>query len=210
MKLIDHSILLFGNHDLRTINSRKTLEKIMGYENATFSFDLNGYHFIILSTDINENVNIDKAEVNKLLKIIDGATEKEIKALFKTQFVSESEIEWLKNDLKKNNLPCIIFSHFGIAEDNQEGNYWFSKAPELGLLGNRRHIIDIINKDDNIIAIFTAHQHWTKKIAEDGKNYYILGSLTENINNDGVPDGVYFIVELDGEKIKVIERHIRL
>ena len=182
----------------------------MEYENATFSFDLNGYHFIILSTDINENINIDKAEINKLLKTIDGATEKEIRSLFKTQFISDSEVKWLKNDLERNNLPCVIFSHFGIAEDNQEGNYWFSKAPELGLLGNRKRIKDIINKDDNIIGIFTAHQHWTKKINEDGKNYYILGSLTENINNDGVPDGVYFEVKLEGRNVEVIEKHIRV
>lgn len=40
-------IHLFGNHDLRTINSRKKLEEIMGYENATFSFNLFGYHFVI-------------------------------------------------------------------------------------------------------------------------------------------------------------------
>ena len=34
--------------------------------------------------------------------------------------------------------------------------------------------------------------------------------MTENINNDGVPDGVYFIVEIDKNKINVIEKHIRL
>ena len=162
------------------------------------------------SFDHNENVHIDKEEVKKLMKLIDGVTEEEINALFKTQFVSDSEIKWLKNDLEKNNLPCVIFSHFGIAEDNQEGNYWFSEAPELGLLGNRKQIKDIINKDDNIIGIFTAHQHWTKKITEDGKNYYILGALTENINNDGVPDGVYFEVNLEEKNVEVIERHIKI
>ena len=210
MKLKDHSIHLFGNHDLRTINSRKTLEEIMGYENATFSFDLNGYHFVMLSTDTNENVDIDKEEINKLLKTVDGSTEKEVKSLFKTQYVSDREIEWLKNDLNNNKLPCIIFSHFGIAEDNQEGNYWFSKAPELGLLSNRKQIKDIINEDENVIGVFTAHQHWTKKITEDGKDYYILGSLTENINNDGVPDGVYFEVNLEEKNVEVLEKHIKI
>ena len=34
--------------------------------------------------------------------------------------------------------------------------------------------------------------------------------MTKNINNDGIPDGVYFIVEFDGKKLEVIERHIRL
>lgn len=112
--------------------------------------------------------------------------------------------------MKKNNLPCLIFTHFGIAEDEQNGNFWFEIEPEAGLLGNRKQVKDIINNDKNVIGIFTAHQHWTKRITENGKNYYILGSLTENINNDGVPDGVYFEVELNGRNVKVIEKHIQI
>lgn len=34
--------------------------------------------------------------------------------------------------------------------------------------------------------------------------------MTENINGDGIPDGVYFIVNYDGKNIEVIEKHIRL
>ena len=73
--------------------------------------------------------------------------------------------------MKKNNLPCLIFTHFGIAEDEQNGNFWFEIEPEAGLLGNRKQIKDIINNDENIIGVFTAHQHWTKIITENGKNY---------------------------------------
>ena len=112
--------------------------------------------------------------------------------------------------MNKNKLPCLIFTHFGLAEDKQVGNYWFEMEPEVGLLGNRQIIKDIIKKDDNIIAIFSAHQHWTKTIDEEGKRYYILGSISENINNDGIPDGVYFEVNLEGKKINVKEHHIKI
>ena len=44
----------------------------------------------------------------------------------------------------------------------------------------------------------------------EGILYYVLGSMTENINNDGNPDGVYFIVEFDGENLDVAEKHIKL
>ena len=60
---------VIGNHDLRTINSRKVLEDIMEYKNATFSFDLDGYHFIILSTDVMENVNIENSVLNRYKNI---------------------------------------------------------------------------------------------------------------------------------------------
>lgn len=183
---------VIGNHDLRTMNSRKELEKIMKYENATFSFNLNDYHFIILTTDIREDLGGD-----------DGG-------IYKAQCMSEEEINWLKEDLTKNNLPCIIFTHFGLAEDKQIGNYWFEQNSECGLMNNRQEIKEIIKLDDNIIGIFSGHQHWTKKLREDGKNYYVVGSLTDNVDMLGTPDGIYLEVELEDRNIKIQEEHIKV
>lgn len=181
-----------GNHDLRTMNSRKELQKIMNYEDATFSFDFNDYHFIILTTDIREDLGGD-----------DGG-------IYKAQCMSEKEIDWLKKDLEKNKLPCIIFTHFGLAEDKQIGNYWFEKNPEAGLMNNRQKVKNIIKCDNNVIAIFSGHQHWTKKLQEEGKNYYVVGSLTENVDMLGVPDGIYLEVELKDRNVKIIEKHIKV
>ena len=49
-----------------------------------------------------------------------------------------------------------------------------------------------------------------KKIEENGIDYYMIGSLTENINGDGIPDGVYFEVDIDNENVKVIEKHLSI
>ncbi len=77
-------------------------------------------------------------------------------------------------------------------------------------MNNRKEIKNIIKNDKNIIAIFSGHQHWTKQLKEDGKSYYILGSLTENIDMKGLPDGVYLEVELENNSIKIKEKHIKL
>ena len=183
---------VIGNHDLRTMNSREELEKIMGYENATFSFNLKGYHFVILTTDIREDLGGN-----------DGG-------VYKAQCMSKKDIKWLKKDLDKNELPCVIFTHFGLAEDKQIGNYWFEKKPEDGLMYNRKEIKNIIKNNNHVIAIFNGHQHWTKQLKEDGKNYYIVGSLTENIDMKGIPDGVYLEVELEDKNVKIKENHIKL
>ena len=116
----------------------------------------------------------------------------------------------LKKDLDKNELPCIIFTHFGLAEDRQIGNYWFEKNPEDGLMSNRKEVKKIIKSDENIIAIFNGHQHWTKQLKEDGKVYYIVGSLTDNVDMQGIPDGVYLEVELQNRNVKIIEKHIQV
>lgn len=181
-----------GNHDLRSMSSRNEVEQIMGYEHSTFSFDINELHVVILGTYVNNDIGTESG------------------GIFKTQYLSKEDLNWLKEDLEKNNLPTIIFTHFGVAEDNMKGNWWFESCPEHALLGNRKELKEILKKDKNIIAVFSGHQHWTKTIIEDGISYYIVGSMTENINNDGVPDGVYYIVEFDGEKIKVIKNNIRL
>ncbi|MCI8291720.1 MAG: hypothetical protein HFJ32_01430 [Clostridia bacterium] len=183
---------VMGNHDLRTMNSRQELEKIMGYENATFSFNLKGYHFIILTTDIREDLGGE-----------DGG-------IYKAQCISKKEINWLKEDLAKNRLPCIIFTHFGLAEDKQMGNYWFEKNPENGLMNNRQEVKEIIKLDNNVIAIFNGHQHWNKQLIEDGKNYYVVGSLTDNTDMLGIPDGIYLEIELEDRNIKIKEKHIKV
>lgn len=183
---------VLGNHDLRTMNARKELEKIMGVRNATFSFDLNGYHFIILTTDIREDLGRSYA------------------GIYKAQYMSKNEIEWLKEDLLKNELPCILFTHFGLAEDKQIGNYWFENDPQAGLMSNRKVVKEIIKVDDNIIAVFNGHQHWTKRLKEDKINYYVVGSLIDNIDMLGIPDGIYLKVELEDKNIKIKEEHVKI
>ena len=126
------------------------------------------------------------------------------------QFISDEDLRWLENDLINTNIPVLIFTHFGIAEDDMKGNWWFEKNPDHALLGNRKEVKEIFKNNSNILGVFSGHQHWTKRLNENGINYYVLGSLTENINDDGIPDGVYFEIDLDGNNINVIEKHLKL
>lgn len=181
-----------GNHDLRSMQNREEVEQIMGYENSTFSVDINGYHLIFLALTINTQIGT-----------VESGNQK-------TRRISKEDLEWLKSDLKMNSLPCFVFTHYGIAEDEMKGNWWFNECPNSALLENRKEVKDILNNDNHLLAVFSGHQHWTKKTIENGINYYIVGSLTENINNDGIPDGVYLEIDVEQNKLKVNECHIRL
>ena len=77
-------------------------------------------------------------------------------------------------------------------------------------MNNRQEVKEIIKLDDNVIAIFNGHQHWTKQIIEDGKSYYVVGSLTDNIDMLGIPDGIYLEIELEDRNIKIKEKHIKV
>ena len=72
---------LAGNHDLRSMSSRKEVEQVMGYEHSTFSMDLLGYHFVFLGLDVNTNLGVESG------------------GIFKTQFISNEDLKWLKRDL---------------------------------------------------------------------------------------------------------------
>lgn len=77
-------------------------------------------------------------------------------------------------------------------------------------MNNRQEVKEIIKSDDNVIAIFNGHQHWTKQLKEDGKNYYVVGSLTDNMDMLGIPDGIYLEVEVEDRNIKIQEKHIEI
>ena len=131
--------------------------------------------------------------------------------ILKAHRVSEEDLIWLENDLKHNKLPCIVFSHYSVASDDMKGNYWFGRGnAERGVLGNSKEVKNILKKDKNLIAVFSGHQHWTKFHIEDGVNYYVIGSLSENINNNGIPDGVYFEVDLKDKNITIAEKRITI
>ena len=182
-----------GNHDLRSMDSREDLEELMGYKHSTFSLDFNGYHFIVLGLELNNNQS----------NVFGG--------ILKAHRVSKEDLIWLENDLKQNKLPCIVFSHYSVASDDMKGNYWFGRGnAERGVLGNSKEVKNILKKDKNLIAVFSGHQHWTKFHIEDGINYYVVGSLSENINNNGIPDGVYFEVDLKDKNITIAEKRITI
>ncbi len=183
---------VIGNHDLRAMDSRKEIEEIIGYENATFSIDLNGYHFIFLSPEVNNKVGTAAG------------------GILRTQFLNDKDMGWLEQDLMNNNLPCIVLCHFGLAEDDMKGNWWFCNNPETAVWANRNEIKKILKQDENLIAVFSGHQHWTKSLKEDGIDYHIIGSMTEDINENGIPDGIYFEVDLTDKNLKITKHNIRL
>jgi hypothetical protein len=164
----------------------------MGYDDHNFSKNIGAHHLIFLGLDVdNEKTN-------------------EVGGILKSRRLSNSTIKWLENDLSQNCLPTIIFIHYGVAEDDMKDNFWFSKHPEYALLENRKELKRILQNDKNVVAVFSGHQHWTKRLVENNIKYYVVGSLTENLNNDGVPDGVYFEVDIEDDKLTVTEHHLKI
>lgn len=173
---------VLGNHDLKMMDTADEVESIMGCA-STCSVDINGYHLVFLTTEVRPELGLARG------------------GCYKAQYLSKQTLEWLKNDLAENKLPCLLFTHYGLAEDGD--------IPDACMfMKNRTDVKEIIRKDKNILAVFSGHQHITKTIEEDGLKYYVLGSLTACSKEPGIPEGVYFEVELSGRSVTVHERHI--
>ncbi len=171
---------VLGNHDLKMMDTVAEVESIVGHP-STFSTDWNGYHLVFLTTELRHALGLGRG------------------GIFKTQYMSDDTLLWLQNDLANNTLPCLVFTHFALAEDEEI-------ADPCLFMANRQKVKDILKKDKHLKAVFTGHQHITKTHKEDGITYYVLGSMTACGEQKGVPDGVYF--ELDLQNDAVTEKHI--
>ncbi len=173
---------LIGNHDVRTLSDEDMLN-ILGYEKLYYSFDAGDYHFVCLSFTMTGNHR------ENLLDI-------------KAEILPE-QLEWLTKDLEASNKPVVIFVHYGLAEDNMKGNFWFETAPHYALLENKNEVKAILEKSGKVKAVISGHQHWNRMKVENGIPYFVITSLIENFNNDGIAAEAHTIVDLDKEKIRV-------
>jgi DNA repair exonuclease SbcCD nuclease subunit len=176
---------LLGNHDLKRVDSAEEIRCLMGEEAARYSIDVGGFHLVFLTTDVMPELGTGRG------------------GSYKTQNLSEESLERLKTDLKNNRLPCLLFTHFPLAEDKDVQD-------ECAYMKNRDAVKEILRNDPNIKAVFSGHQHAPKVLEEDGITHYIVGSPTTCFTGDGIPIGVYRMIETDGEHISITEHHIVL
>ncbi len=176
---------ILGNHDLKRVDSAEEIRCLMGEEAARFSIDIEGFHLVFLTTDVMPELGTRRG------------------GSYKTQNLSEQSLERLKNDLGKNRLPCLLFTHFPLAENE-------AVQDECAFMKNRDAVKEIIRNDPNIKAVFSGHQHTPKVLEEDGITHYIVGSPTSCFTGDGIPIGVYSMIETDGDHISITEHHIVL
>lgn len=172
---------LIGNHDVRTL-AHGDIAKLFGYGEMYYSFDQGQYHFVALSFVMTGNHTVDLGDI--------------------FAEVPADQLEWLAEDLAKTKKPTVVFMHYGLAEDDMKGNFWFETAPEKGLLSNRAQVRKIFEDSGKVRAVFTAHQHWNRMHEHAGIPYFTVTSLVENFNNDGVPAEAYTIVNLKEDKIR--------
>ena len=177
-----HSIL--GNHDLKMLDDIREIEDILGYS-PTQSVDLGGCHLVFLSPELRPELGTGKG------------------GCYKAQYLAEETLDWLKEDLAANTLPTVVFTHFGVAEDE-------TIPREHMFMKNCAELKAILREDPHLLAVFSGHQHQPRKHVEDGVTYYVLDSITSGLDGSGIPAGEYAELTLENGTFTVEIKKILL
>ena len=175
-----HSIL--GNHELKMMDTIGEMEAVLGHE-STYSIDHGGYHLVFLSPEVRPELGIRRG------------------GCYKAQYLGERTIQWLADDLAKNHLPALVFTHYPMSEDaTVEDPCMFMK--------DREAVKEILRNDPNLVAVFSGHQHVAKAIEEDGVRYFLVGALCPAPDESGTVRSEYMEVTLSGSDLTAANRVI--
>ncbi len=170
-----------GNHDVDSITKKQFLSVIentgISKDQSYYSFDSKGFHFVVL------DANYDKKGIDQFYK--EGAD-------WQDPNIPAAQVDWLKQDLKMNNLPTIIFCHHPLFKYFRKGNKFH--------VNNFKEIQEIINSDSNTISVFQGHVHQEKFKKIDGVHYVTQLGM---VDYEGLENNSFALVEIGGNKIRI-------
>ena len=167
---------VLGNHDMKMFDSHAEAKEIFGYDRFTYSLDLAGYHLVFLTT------------------AIDPAVHNLGGGIPKTHYMSKEDLDWLRQDLLQTELPTLIFSH-----------YAFFGKHEGEIFANAGELIKIIEQSGKVKATFSGHTHVPYLTCCKGVEYHVFGSPIASLAETGIPDAVYYEVEITENSVKATE-----
>lgn len=170
-----------GNHDVDSITKHQFLSTIentgIPADKSYYSFDFGGYHFIVL------DANYDAWGNSHFFK--DGAN-------WQDPNIPAEQLIWLKDDLKKHNLPTIIYCHHPLFHYHSKGYQYH--------VNNYEEVQEIIHAHNNCIAVFQGHVHEERFVKIKGVHYITQLAM---VDYPGVENNSFSIVELSHNKLTI-------
>jgi len=123
---------VIGNHDMDGGFTRKQVVDFWEVEGKYYSFDLNGYHLVILDGN-DQDPRPERPEGY-------------------ARYIGKEQLEWLETDLDQTDLPVIVFCHQGL--DNDLGGIYNGTESRL--------VLERANKKagfQKVILVFSGHHH---------------------------------------------------
>lgn len=162
---------VLGNHDMDGISKEQFLSRVkntgISPKQSYYSFNKKGLHFVVL----------------------DGNFTKEGKAYDHGNFhwedasIPQSQIDWLKKDLKSTRHPVVVFVH-QMLDDSKSVKQAVQNAAEVR---------QILEQSGKVRCVFQGHVHEERYNLINGIHYYSVNAV---VDGDGPNNSAYMIVEL--------------
>ncbi len=171
---------LAGNHDVVHLDASH-LRSAWGLapEGPLYrSFDMNGVHLVCLYTHEAKDVDVS---------------------------IDESQLAWLTADLAATELPTVVLMHHSASEQDLRQNRWFSRAPQLALVKQRKTLRGLFEASAKVALVVNGHLHWNHFDLIGGIPYVTVQSLIENVDDDapGTPAAASAVVRFGPRRITI-------
>ncbi|MEM6805130.1 MAG: metallophosphoesterase [Bacteroidota bacterium] len=170
-----------GNHDVDSITKKQYLQAVqntgIGKEKSYFSFDLKGYHCIVLDANYHKD--------GRDQFYAEGAD-------WQDPNIPQEELEWLKADLAKTDKPCIIFCHHPLFEFRRNNHQYH--------VNNYQEVQEILEASKKVMIVFQGHVHAEEYKEIKGIHYLTLLAM---VDYEGLENNSYSIAEIKGSQIRI-------
>ncbi len=150
---------VLGNHEFDNLTRDVFLASItntgIAKEQTYYSWDAGGVHFVVLDADYTPQAPHRPYDMN---------TPEDNFWTWKDTFVPPQEIEWLRQDLSKSNLPTVVFTHQNLDRvDDQDHN-----------IKNASEVRKVLEEDGQVLAVISGHDHQGGYSNIKGIHYIVL------------------------------------
>lgn len=150
---------VLGNHEFDNLTREVFLNAITNTGIAKgqtyYSWDAGGVHFIVLDADYTPQPPHRPYDMN---------TPEDTFWTWKDTFVPQQELTWLREDLKKADMPTVVFTHQNMDRvDDQEHN-----------IKNASEVRKILEEDGQVLAVISGHDHQGGYSNIKGIHYIVL------------------------------------
>lgn len=168
---------VLGNHCVDTLRKEEFLAEVQ-QKKSFYSFDSGHTHFIILDSCFRS----------------DGTPYSRKNFKWTDANVPQHELEWLRDDLSKNQLPTIILAHQRLDTKDNHG------------VRNAAEVRKILEDDGNVCAVFQGHSHKNDYKDLKGIHYCTMVAMVEG---KGVANNGFSLIEVKPDSTIAVEGFVK-
>jgi len=170
-----------GNHDVDSITKADFLQHVentgIPKDQSYYSFDLKGFHCVVLDANYHK----------------DGSDQYYAEgADWQDPNIPQAQLDWLKDDLEKTELPTIVFCHHPLYEFRRNKNQYH--------VNNFAAVQEILEASRKVMVVFQGHVHAEEHSKINGIHYITQLAM---VDYDGLENNSFSIVEIKDQQIRI-------